>query len=86
MNRNDMEKENIKKNSSTLVKHNPNLLGTAQIDCIPNVNQWPAWLIVLTVNIDDNTCRWKWIEREPDVLLRSRENRRKYSKLPLVSL
>ena len=29
---------------------------------------------------------WKWIEREPDALLRSRENQRKYRKLPLVSL
>ena len=40
MNRNDIEKEKIKKkNSSTLAKHNPNLLGTAQLDRIPNVNQ-----------------------------------------------
>ena len=57
MNRNDIEKEKIlKKNLSTLAKHNPNLLDTAQLDCIPNVNQWPAWLILLTVKIDDNTC------------------------------
>ena len=58
MNRNDIEKEKIlKKNLSTLAKHNPNLLDTAQLDRIPNVNQWPAWLILLTVKIDDNTCR-----------------------------